>query len=59
MQAELERYFTVLGYALLAGIGLFLLRVILSLTLRKRLAPGLVPACRTWVRRTAPRVSLR
>jgi hypothetical protein len=43
MQAELERYFTVLGLMILGGIGLFLLRMILSLLLRKRLTKGLVP----------------
>lgn len=44
MQAELERYFAVIGLMVLGGIGLFFLRLILYLILRKRLAPGLVPA---------------
>ncbi len=44
MQAELERFFTMIGLLILGGIGLFFAKVILSLILRKRLAPGLVPS---------------
>lgn len=43
MEAELEQYFTYFGYLSLAGTALFFLRLVLSLTLKKRLTPGLVP----------------
>jgi hypothetical protein len=43
MQAELERFFTMIGLLILGGIALFFVKIILSLILRKRLAPGLVP----------------
>jgi hypothetical protein len=43
MEAELDQYLNYLGYLSLAGFGLFFLRVVLSLGLKKRLSPGLVP----------------
>ncbi len=43
MKAEIAQFYTYLGYASLAGIGMFLLRFILLLALRKRFASGLVP----------------
>lgn len=43
MPPEMPSAFMYIGFGLLAGLGLFFLRVILSIALRKRYAPGLVP----------------
>lgn len=43
MQAEIAQFYTHIGYAILAGIAMLLLRIILLIALRKRFAPGLVP----------------
>jgi hypothetical protein len=43
MQSEIAQAYTYLGYALLAGFAMFVLRIILMIALRKRFAPGLVP----------------
>ena len=43
MQAEIETCFTTLGWIISCAVALFFLRIILSIALRKRLAPGLVP----------------
>jgi len=43
MQAELTPYFTLVGLLMAAGAAIFLLKIVLGIVLRNRLAPGLVP----------------
>ena len=43
MQAELTRYFTLVGLMMAGGAAILLLKIVLGIVLRNRLAPGLVP----------------
>lgn len=44
MQAELDRFFWALGVSLALGVALFVFRILVARSLRKRLPPGLVPS---------------